>query len=96
MKQIEKLDLLLKALYETRFEGYYPLSDICADRDFPIEPKTELKRLAKRLQSDTHIDTIYAQEECFAQITSNGILYCQTDSYAHKGHPILESSLGTH
>lgn len=91
MKQIEKLDLILKALYEIRLEGYYPLAEICLEKKFPIELKTELRRLAKRLESDGYIDIIYAHEECFGQITETGIVYSKMDSYSRKGQSVISN-----
>ncbi len=94
MKQVEKLDLLLKMLYECRYEGYYPLSEICSQHALPIETDSELRKFAKRLQNDGLIDTLYANEECFAQLTTDGSVYCQNDSYTFRGRSLLANDYG--
>lgn len=92
MKQIEKLDLILKSLYELRFEGFYSLQEICQDKQLPIEIHSELRMLAKRLESDHFINANYTFDDCLAQITSYGIEYCEEDSYTYKGKSIITNN----
>lgn len=94
MRQVEKLDLLLKTLYRIRLEGYYPLTDICKENDLPIKTNPELEKLIKQLQSAGYISSLHAADECFAQITPEGIAYAQRDSYTYKGQSLISIDYG--
>lgn len=91
MKQVEKLDILLRTLYESRFEGYYPLNEMWIQKSLPPQMKAELRKLSARLKNDDFIDTLCTRDECYAQITEKGIAYCKMDSYTYKGLPILSN-----
>jgi len=50
MKQQEKLDLILRALYEKRDDGYlYPIEMLMKENDIPFSGQREINRLEQRL-----------------------------------------------
>lgn len=94
MKQVEKLDILLRTLYGCRYEGYYPLTQMWIQKALPMSMKTDLVRLITRLKNDDLVDVLSAQDEYFAQITEKGIAYCERDSYTYRGFPLLTNQYG--
>ena len=93
MKQSEKLDLLLRGLYSLKdHRGYKLMSEIVKQNELPILHQ-EIFTLAKRLQSDNYIDATFVMGgDCFAQINSYGIEYCEEDSYSYKGNSIITNN----
>ena len=93
MKQSEKLDLILKTLYNYRQDGrYFSIEEICKSQNIPVEPKIELRMIVKRLEQDGYIRAIYTNSDISAVLTSHGIEYCEEDSYANKGHSIITNN----
>lgn len=90
MKQSEKLDLLLKGLYELKNKGkYYSLEYISQQQNIPIDSFMELHGLAHRLKDDNLINTIFSHNDISAELNTYGIEYCEEDSYSYKGNAII-------
>lgn len=93
MKQIEKLDLLLKGLYEEGKDDYFSLGIINNKLKIQIETIEELRRLAKRLENDGLIgNTFFTRNDISARLTSYGIDYCESDSYSYSGSAIINNT----
>ncbi|MEC5158044.1 hypothetical protein [Chryseobacterium sp. MP_3.2] len=67
MKQLEKLDLILKTLHTNQNST---IEDICETQNIPLNSIDEIQILAKRLEDENYI-------RVFATITSYGIEYCE-------------------
>lgn len=82
MKQFEKLDLILKKLYELRHErNNLALDAIMQDLNI-YESEEERRRLAERLESDG-LANVYKTGAIV--ITHPGIKYCEENSYSQPG-----------
>lgn len=93
MKQSEKLDLILKALYNWKNDGkYYSISWICETHKIPIDSVLELNKLGHRLKDDGYINTMFTHNDCKAELTTYGIEYCEEDSYSYSGHSIINNN----
>ena len=93
MKQSEKLDLLLRELYNYKFDGHvYSLKEICQEKNLPIEPYNEVRTLAHRLIDDRFITGNFTMDDCVAEITSYGVEYCEENSYTYRGHSIITNN----
>jgi hypothetical protein len=93
MKQSEKLDLVLRGLYEHKDDGlYWPISDFLKAIGF--QPKfEELWRLAIRLRDDNYVqDPISDVQDVLCKITSYGIEYCEESSYTYVGKSIITNN----
>ena len=92
MKQSEKLDLLLKGLYEKKNEHHSLLSEIAKTYSIEISSRDELFRLAERLEQDGYIRKPIYTSSIYCAISSLGIEYCEEDSYAFKGSPVINNT----
>lgn len=93
MKQSEKLDIILKELYQYRFDGkYYDIGGLLNDLNIDFEPYTELRMLGKRLVDDGLIKTIWVRQGPAASLTSRGIDYCEETSYSYNNSPIVNNN----
>lgn len=93
MKQTEKLDLLLKGLYEEGKDDYRSLIIIISKFNIQVETIDELRRLAKRLENDGLIGKpIFTRSDISARLTSYGIDYCEGDSYSYSGSAIINNT----
>jgi hypothetical protein len=93
MKQSEKLDLILQTLYQYRNEDkYYAMSDIVGHHNLAIEPG-EWRRLLTKLKDERLIKAEFTFDDSLVQITSDGIEYCEEDSFNHKGSPIVHNHI---
>lgn len=93
MKQSEKLDLILRTLYQYRHDGrYYSIESICETQHITVEPRNEVRMLAHRLKDDGNIKVMFTKSHTSAILTSYGIEYCEEDSYAYKGHSIITNT----
>jgi hypothetical protein len=93
MEQVEKLDLILKALYSRRASAHDEyLQDICEQEHIPLVSRNELHKLTERLESDNLIECTYIQAGIYAELTSYGIEYCEENSYSLKGHSIINNN----
>lgn len=93
MKQVEKLDIILKELYKYRFNGkYYEIGSLLDELKIDVEPHTELRMLFKRLQDDGYIKLISFGHRTSACLTSYGIEYCEENSYTYIGRSIITNN----
>ncbi|PWA05416.1 hypothetical protein [Flavobacterium psychrotolerans] len=93
MKQSEKLDIILKALYGSRFDGrYYSIGAILENLNIEFDPFIELRMLAKRLEDDGLIKTIFSRNDASATLTSIGIDYCEGNSYTYIGKSLITNN----
>jgi hypothetical protein len=93
IKQTEKLDLILRVLYNLRAEkdDIY-LHEICESQNIPLASRDELYEIAERLKNDGYIKFTSIQAGIYAKLTSKGIEYCEEDSYAYKGSSIITNT----
>lgn len=93
MKQFEKLDLILRELYQYKNDGkYYSIGLICQKLNIPLDSFLELSKLARRLENDGFIKTIFTRNDCSAELTSYGIDYCEENSYTYSGHSVITNN----
>jgi hypothetical protein len=93
MKQVEKLDIILKELYKYRFDGkFYDIGTLLEDLKIDVEPHTELRMLGKRLEEDGFIKTIWQRYGPSACLTSYGIEYCEENSYTYTGQSVITNN----
>ncbi len=90
MKQSEKLDLILRFLYDRKFDGYhYNLSGILEENGINSN-LDEAFALGKRLERDGLIEGFGTEEGGMSVcLTTDGIDYIENDSYSNKGHSII-------
>jgi hypothetical protein len=92
MKQTEKLDLILKSLYNFKFDGrYYSIPQILSEIGIDIN-QFELLSLCKRLESDGLIKLIAGLNDIKGTITTYGVQYCEGDSYTYEGSAIINNN----
>jgi hypothetical protein len=91
MKESEKLDLILKGLYENKHDGKnHPMKGIL--QSYGIEVNwTEIMSLAELLKEDNLIDYISDIADALGRITTKGITYVEGDSYTYIGKPIINN-----
>jgi hypothetical protein len=93
MKHKEKLDLVLRTLYTLGVDKKDQLlREICDSNNIPLTSDDELDLIAKRLEADGFIRCIRISAGIYALLTSKGIEYCEEDSYAYKGQPIISNN----
>ena len=91
MKQKEKLDLLLKQLYNHKADHQYAdVYDIFALMKDEVS-ETEAELMVQRLEDLNLIEKIFTKDGLSAKITSKGIEYCEEDSFAQNGSPIVNN-----
>jgi len=92
MKQTEKLDFLLKQLYKYRSDYQYTkVIDIFGLMKDGVS-ETEAKLMVERLEDLKYIKKISTKDGLSAKITSKGIEYCEEDSFAKNGSPIINNN----
>lgn len=92
MKQTEKLDLLLKGLYEFRFdEKYYDIEEILSNVGVPIN-NAEARLLGRRLEQEGLIKYLPTQDAARATLTSEGAEYAESDSYTYQGQAVINNN----
>lgn len=97
MKQKEKLDLILKRLYQNRHTKNSYLSIYAILQELCIyESDEEARTLATRLKDDHMVDAISTRGGVELKITSYGIDYCEEDSYSHAGIPAVALNYTIH
>ncbi|MHA8061420.1 hypothetical protein PQG22_09105 [Aquirufa beregesia] len=93
MKQSEKLDLILRELYNYKNDGrYYSIGWICETLNIPVDSIYELSNLTRRLNDDGYINPSFSYDEYSAQLNSYGIEYCEENSYTYSGHSIITNN----
>lgn len=91
MKQSEKLDLILKALYTLKDTGYYhSIVEICQQNNIPLGLE-EWNRLSHRLENDGFVNTMFHHNDCNLKLTTHGIEYCEENSYTYSGKAIINN-----
>jgi len=92
MKQSEKLDVILRYLYERRnVRGEFSIAEILKESNIEADDN-EIGRLANQLKTDKLIElNVLSQKLKKAKITSKGITYCEEDSHAKKGESIVNN-----
>ena len=90
MKQSEKLDIILRYLYERKDDNKeYSIADVLESSGIETNP-TEIARLAEHLEKDKYIKLNNLSTKLKkAKITSKGITYAEGDSYSHRGNNII-------
>jgi hypothetical protein len=93
MKQSEKLDLILRGLYEHMNDGqYWSITEILKPLGIQLNFE-ELWRLTHRLYEDNYIhQPISNVKDVLCKINSYGIEYCEEDSYTYTGHSIITNT----
>lgn len=90
MKQKEKLDLILKGLYEERNKiSQSSIRELCQKYNIQIESFQEFERLTRRLIDDGLIEAMRMMDDCRARINSYGIEYCEENSYSYEGSSLI-------
>jgi hypothetical protein len=92
MKQSEKFDIILKRLYEYRYDGkYYSMLEIM--NNYGQSPSfDEVFALAKKLENDRYIKISVQNDDVMASLTTEGIDYVEEDSYSISGSPIISKN----
>lgn len=92
MKQSEKLDIILRYLYERRDDRrQYNIADILLESKVTTN-HTETNRLAFQLRDLKYIDLNQLSSSLMkANITSKGIAYCEEDSFSRKGQSVVNN-----
>jgi hypothetical protein len=92
MKQTEKLDLILKKLYECKFDGKnHSIQEILKAAGIIVN-RDEVYELGKYLDSRGLIEMTSTKESITAEITSDGVEYCEEDSFSLSGHSIVTNN----
>lgn len=93
MKQSEKLDRMLRYLYDHRFDGQrYMLKHVVGQLKLDIG-WPEAIALAGRLEADNFVDSIkMAGGERLMEITTYGVDYCEAHSYGNAELPLANYS----
>ncbi len=97
MKQSEKLDLILKTLYNSRNNVEYSnLTETINKSGITTSGEIEHDTLISRLISDKLVEgNLFEEGGGFLKITSRGIDYVEEDSYTLKGSPITNNYYNT-
>lgn len=90
MKETEKIDLLLRGIYEQNKHVDVCELSVIADNAGLNLNRTELNRIADRLENDGYI-TGRADDnvDICCWITSRGVEYCEGDSYTYRGQSLI-------
>lgn len=92
MKQSEKLDFILKYLYQKKFDGnMYHIKTIFLENDMIINDEEALS-LGKRLLDDNMINFVNTSEGTLANLNSYGVDYVEEDSYSEMGKAIVNQN----
>lgn len=93
MKQSEKLDIILRYLYDRKDDNKeYSISDILGNSGIDTNG-AEVARLAEHLEKDKYITLNNLSSKLKkAKITSKGITYAEGDSYSHRGNNIVTTT----
>jgi hypothetical protein len=89
MKQSEKLDLILRGIYERRKDRFIEVHKILPVIGVEAEAE-ELIRLLGRLHEDGMVRVISSYD--VVEITTHGIDYCEEDSYTYRGQPLISNN----
>jgi len=95
MKQVEKLDRILRYLYDHRFDGqYYSLFAIAEELSLPVTGRNEVIQLGHRLKDDGLVNAIgHAMGNLGLEISSHGVDYCEKQSYEDMNQPLASAPI---
>jgi len=93
MKQKEKLDLILRNLYQYKYDGFHhSIYQACLDENLQVVHVDEIKTLAHRLDDDGLIYATHMMNDSQAKLTSQGIEYCEEDSYTYSEKSLITNN----
>jgi len=91
MKQTEKLDQILRWLYDHRHEpGYWEVEEICKELGMQYS-YNEPGMFGKRLEDDGLVNRLGTLSGASIEINTYGIDYVEHDSYSKRGVAIAET-----
>jgi hypothetical protein len=98
MKETEKLDLILQAMYAKRSENHFV--DIVSVLAEPLmneglnntQIKSEANRLGALLKRRGYVQMV-GNMNTIGRITSDGVMYCEKDSFSSTGHSLTTLNL---
>lgn len=91
MKQSEKLDLILKTLYE-RQDKRGEMHELLSKYNIEVSG-TDASIMGRKLAKEGLIDFIeVVGGGGFVSLTGDGVAYVEEDSYSHKGHAIINNN----
>lgn len=95
MKQVEKLDRILRYLYDHRFDGKsYMLFNIVKELDLPVVGKHEVIELGQRLKTDGVVKAlVVAMGNMALELNSYGVEYCEERSYESSTQPVATAPI---
>jgi len=95
MKQVEKLDRILRYLYDHRFDGKsYMLFNIVKELDLPVVGKHEVIELGQRLKTDGVVKAlVVAMGNMALELNSYGVEYCEESSYENPMQPVATAPI---
>lgn len=93
MKQSEKLDLILRELYQYKNDGTRrSIGFICRSINIPLDTYNEIHTLTGKLKNDGYVKANFLNNDCNAELTSHGIEYCEENSYSYNGNSLITSN----
>lgn len=90
MKQIELLDLILKALYETPGKNS-EVVQLMKQRGIEVSLE-DAHRLGRRLADAGYVRFSPSRDSAFIDMRSEGIEFVEGDSFTHKGHSAITNN----
>lgn len=90
MKQIELLDLILKALYETPGKSG-EVVQLLKENNIKVSLE-DAHRLGRRLADAGYVRFSPSRDSAFVDMKSEGIEFVEGDSFTHKGHPAITNN----
>ena len=91
MKQIEKLELILRTLYKFRANGGSTMEEICETQNIPLNSRDEIQSLAEWLKDKNYIKLKLTKGSTFVTINSHGIEYCEEDLGLLKNNSLINN-----
>lgn len=94
MRQNEKLDAILKYLYQKRFDGkHYPIDNIINELNIELVGNEEASELGKRLADDGLVDSIpISMGRILVALNTHGVDYCEGTSYSFKDISLINNN----
>lgn len=89
MKQKEKLDAILKILYE---DSRYQQRNILSDYQKLDSNYDELVVLTERLKKEGLVERLVTKDSIEIKLTSQGVEYCEEDSFTVQGRSVIQNS----
>lgn len=94
LSQSIKLDLILKCLYDKRFDGkFHSVETVLEKLKIPFRGCEEAHALAKRLEEDGFVDANpISLGQVLVSINTHGIDYCENSSYTDSKSSIVNTT----